>query len=95
MEIKWTVKAKQDYDSILDYIFSDFSIKEVEKFVNLTEDTLFLISKNPLMFPKAKTKNVRKCVLVKQVNIYYRVNKNQIEVLTFWDNRRNPKGLKH
>ncbi|MEI6488905.1 MAG: type II toxin-antitoxin system RelE/ParE family toxin [Bacteroidota bacterium] len=95
MEIKWTVKAKQDYDSILDYILSDFSIKEVEKFVNLTEDTLFLISKNPLMFPKTKTKNVRKCVLVQQVNIYYRVNKNQIEVLTFWDNRRNPKGLKH
>ena len=94
MEIKWTEKAKQDYESILDYLLSDFSLKEVEKFVTLTEDTLFLISKNPLMYPKAKNENVRKCVLVKQVNLYYRVNKNQIEVLTFGDNRRNPEDLK-
>ncbi len=95
MEIKWTEKAQSDFDSILDFLLSDFSIKEVEKFINLTEDTLFLISKTPLMFPKAKNNNVRKCVLVKQVNLYYRVHKNQIELLTFWDNRRNPEKLKY
>ncbi len=96
MEIKWTVKAEEDYILILDYLLYKFTIKEVQKFVNKTNDTLLLISKTPLMYPKTRKKNIHRCVLVKQVNLYYRVtNNNQIELLTFWDNRRNPDDLKY
>jgi plasmid stabilization system protein ParE len=95
MKIKWTTKAKADYILILDYLLSKFSSKEVDTFVNITNDTLLLISKTPLMYPKTETKNIHKCVLVKQVNLYYRINNNEIELLTFWDNRRNPDNLKY
>jgi hypothetical protein len=32
--------------------------------------------------------------LIKQVSIYYRIKKSEIELLAFWDNRKTPKKLK-
>ncbi len=47
------------------------------------------------MFPLSEKENIYKCVIVKQVSLYYRINKNQIELLRFWDNRRNPEKLEY
>lgn len=92
--IKWTFRAEADYLVILDYLESNWTKKELLKFTTKTSKAIVQISKTPKAFPASKKKNVRKCVLVKQVSIYYRIKKKEIELLTFWDNRRRPKKLK-
>ncbi len=92
--IKWTVRAKNDYTLILEYLHTNWTKKELQKFTNKTSKVLLQIAEKPEIFPASKKKNIRKCVLIKQVSIYYRIKKNEIELLTFWDNRRTPKKLK-
>ena len=92
--IKWTIRAKNDYTLILEYLRTNWTKKELQTFTNKTSKALFQIAKNPEIFPASKNKDVRKCVLIKQVSIYYRIKKSKIELLTFWDNRRTPKKLK-
>lgn len=92
--IKWTFRAKNDYRLILDYLETNWTKKELLKFTTKTSKIIVQISKTPKAFPSSNKKNIRKCVLIKQVSIYYRIKKNEIELLTFWDNRRKPKKLK-
>lgn len=92
--IKWTFRAKNDYLLILDYLEENWTKKELLKFTAKTSKTIVQISKTPKAFPASKKRNIRKCVLIKQVSIYYRIKKSEIELLTFWDNRRKPKKLK-
>jgi len=35
-----------------------------------------------------------KCVVLKQVSLFYRVKTNSIELLVFWDNRQEPSKLR-
>lgn len=92
--IKWTVRAKNDYIHILEYLHTNWTKKELQKFIDKTSKALIQIAAKPEIFPVAKKKNVRKCVLIKQVSIYYRIKKSEIELLAFWDNRKTPKKLK-
>jgi plasmid stabilization system protein ParE len=92
--VKWTARAKTDYTLILEYLHANWTKKELQTFTGKTAKVLFQIAKNPKIFPASKKKDVRKCVLIKQISIYYRIKKNEIELLSFWDNRRTPKKLK-
>jgi len=89
--IRWTSRAKKDYTSILEYLNASWTNKELRKFVIKTNAALVVISNNPQAFPLSKRKNVHKCVLIKQISIYYKVNRGYIELLTFWDNRKKPR----
>jgi plasmid stabilization system protein ParE len=94
MIIKWTLQAEKDYISILTYIQSEFSSKEVKKFSNKIQKVLLLLTKTPLMFPFSEKRGVNRCVISKQTTIYYRCKKGHIELIRFWDNRQNPKKKK-
>lgn len=94
LKIKWTPRAKKDYLKIIDYLHEKWTIKEVNSFVIKTNYTLALISKNPNLFPQSKKKEIHKCVLSKQTSLYYRIRNSELELIAFWDNRRNPKKLK-
>ena len=50
MEIKWTPKAKNDYSLILDYLFQNWGLKEVEKFIAQTNRVINTIAGNPQIF---------------------------------------------
>jgi hypothetical protein len=39
-------------------------------------------------------RNIHRCVVVKQVSLFYRIKSSHIELLLFWDNRQNPSKLK-
>lgn len=53
------------------------------------------IQSSPEQFPIfLKRKNIRRCVASPQTSIYFKVNKNDIEIYAVFDNRRNPKKRK-
>lgn len=92
--IKWTIRAKNDYTLILEYLYAHWTKKELLTFTEKTNKALAQIAEKPEIFPASNKKKVRKCVLIKQVSIYYQIKKNEVELITFWDNRKTPKKLK-
>lgn len=91
MEIVWSEKADESFDEILVWIEERFSSKEVDRFVIETYEVLNGIKNYPSAYPKSKKlKNVRKAVIHPHTTLFYRVQNKSIELLFFWENRRNP-----
>ncbi len=81
---------------MLNFLEETWSIRDVEKFINEVDNILELISKKPYLFEASrKSKNIRKGLITKHNTLYYRVKpkKQEIELITFWDNRQDPKKL--
>ena len=94
IKIQWTDEAKITFDNIVNYLEREWSEKEVKKLIAKSNNVLELISNNPKMFKITKKKNIHRGLVVPQVSIIYRVKKTEIELLSFWDNRQNPKKSK-
>lgn len=94
LNIRWTKRAEKSFDEIVERIEERWSEKSAKKFVRKTDKVLDLMSDNPLMFPESKKKGIRKGLITKQTSVYYRVFKNIIRLITFRDNRKDPKKLK-
>jgi len=95
LEIFWTSEAKKSLSEIIYYLEKEWPVTIVTTFINRIDEVLDTISKNYSLYPKVdKQKNIYRCVVVTQVSLYYRIKANQIELITFWDNRQNPELLK-
>jgi plasmid stabilization system protein ParE len=95
-KIVWTSSAKNDYFKILDYLNSNWGRKSARKFSETVTKQIELISRMPRLYPVTEArKDVRRCVVAKQVSLYYQESKpnNEIIILCFFDNRRNPDSL--
>jgi|ERR1035437_7676161 plasmid stabilization system protein ParE len=95
LEIKWTEEAEETFDSIITYLHKKWTVREIQKFIKKVNETLYHISEFPNSFKQSKSKKVRKALLTKQNSLLYRVHPTRIELLSFWDNRFDPKKLKH
>ena len=96
MKISWTPTARKTYFKVLDYLEEAWTKKEIKNFVDKVEDVLKLIVDDPHMFEASrKCKNVRKGFITKHNSLYYRIKprKKELELITFWDNRQDPKKL--
>lgn len=90
-EVFITDTAKADIESIAVFLQDTFSNKvKVDFLVKLSEKLLF-IEKMPFMYPtSAKNPRVRRCIIHKNVSLFYEVSDAQIYVLSVVDNRVNP-----
>jgi plasmid stabilization system protein ParE len=71
-EIQWTDSAKITFSKIVDYLHREWTEKEVEKFVNRTDDMLSTLKRYPEMCrPSTKRKNVRIGILDKHTQLVY------------------------
>ncbi|MES2807756.1 MAG: type II toxin-antitoxin system RelE/ParE family toxin [Bacteroidota bacterium] len=93
-EVSWSPKAKATYFNIINYINSEWTYKEVEAFINRTDEAIAHIKQNPLLFPYSIKSNTRRCVVVPQVSLYYEVDGDIINLLIFWSNRQDSAKLK-
>lgn len=92
--VKWTLSAENDFDKITDYIVENWGESVLRKFLDITNNNIRIIVSFPTLFPIIhKKKKVRKCVLTKQNTLYYRLVKNEIQILRIFDTRQNRKKL--
>jgi plasmid stabilization system protein ParE len=91
--IIWSPTARLTYYQILDYLNEEWTLREIENFIDRTEQALTHISQNPLLYPYSTDSDCFKCVLVKQVSLFYRLKSERIELLIFWGNKQNPAKL--
>ena len=93
LSVIWSPTARITYFNILEYLEVNWTRKEVRAFTSRTEEVLDLIQQNPMLFPYSKESNIHRCVLAKQVSLYYQVKPGEVELLVFWDNRQDPAKL--
>lgn len=90
----WSPASRLTYYKILEYLAENWTIKEIEAFVGRTEEVINHICDNHLLYPYSAESDTYKCVVVKQVSLFYRVKSDNIELLVFWDNRQDPSKLR-
>ena len=95
LKVTISARAEKNLDDLVEYLESKWPAKVKKEFLKKLLNSVTLISKNPYLFPASeKKKEIRKCILTKHNSMYYRVMKDEIEIITIQDNRRNPDDLK-
>ena len=90
-KVVWSDNSLSELKEIVGYLETNWTNKEISRFFKKLERTIKQISINPLMFPKTeKRESVRRCVLSKQLTLYYQVDTNYLYIISLFDNRRNP-----
>ena len=94
-KITFSPLPKITYQKNIHYLDNNWPLKSKVKFITNISKTVFLIKDNPEFFPKWKTNNnIRKAVIVKQITMFYKIEKDTIEILLFWNSYQNPDKLK-
>lgn len=94
-EIIWSPRSESDFFKICEYLIEEWGQTVALNFIDKTEDLLYIISRFPLSYPGFdKKKNVRKCVINKYVTLYYRIKKDRIELITFFETTQDTGKLK-
>lgn len=92
LRVEWAEEAKSEFRKLLMYLTSYWGERVAMQFYEVVEKSLSQIAVFPFMHP-CIVENIRRCILSKQTSLYYRVDSDCVQVLTIWDNRRNPKDL--
>jgi plasmid stabilization system protein ParE len=94
-KIFWTEEAVQNLDEIIDYLFTNWTHREVENFKSKLSKQIDFIEKNPRMFPISPFQpRLRKAVLSKQTSIFYEISDNVIYIAYVFVNRQKTERLK-
>ena len=89
-KIVWSNKAVKGFEEIIKYISSNFSKKDVNKFISDFESFISVIETKPKAFPKTKKlNNIRRIVVNKLTSITYIIKKDTVKIITVYDNRTN------
>ena len=93
--VKWSAQAKLDYASNVDYLLEHWSEKEAMRFVASVEKIISDLKSGIVNFMPTNKKDVRRCVVCKQVTLFYRVkNNDRVELIRFWNNYGDTKTLR-
>jgi plasmid stabilization system protein ParE len=94
-DLTWTELAEADIDTNLSYLKSEWGSQTALNFLYRLAESLELISTNPTTFKTInKRLNVRRFILNNRVSLYYQLRKNDVLLITFWNNNRSPKTLR-
>lgn len=97
MEIVWTKLAKITYKEILENLKRRWTKKELKNFKSYTEQTIDKIKSQQIIWSYANEKlEIRKVKIHKTVSLFYKEDdvNQKIYMITFFNNRMNPKTLK-
>lgn len=94
-KVTFSKKFKIDFDNLLDYLEKNWSKKVAAKYSEKIDDKVYLIKQNPELFEVSKSNSkIRKCIVSKHNSVYFKFSETEINILTLFDNRMNPKKLK-
>ena len=98
VQIEWSEKAEDTFDSIIAYLEKDFTQREVTNFVNRVYEKLELLQSFPKIgVPNTRKKNTYRTLVHKKITLvyHYKPIKKEIVLITFWNNLQNPARLKY
>lgn len=93
-QIIWATRAENDYyDTLIYWTKRNKSNSFSNKLINEVDKKLNVILQNPKAGLATDIPGTHKINLLKYFSIYYQVSEKYIEIVSFWDNRRNPEKL--
>ena len=96
LKIYWSKRADTKFDNILDYLNTEWGEVVTSAFVKKVYDFLDILIEFPeIGSVENSNRNIRGFVIVKQITIFYKVYKNQIILLNFFDNHQSSKKRKY
>lgn len=93
-KILWTDNALNELYKTITYLEENFSDKEIRKLSSKIENIIELKSINPYIFPRSDIMGVYKVNILRYNTLYYRINTNNVELLSFFSNRQSPDNLR-
>ncbi|OCB76951.1 type II toxin-antitoxin system RelE/ParE family toxin [Flavobacterium piscis] len=93
IEIIWTKTAVLQRRKILEYWNKrNKSMAYSKKLISEIAQRIQFLVKNPEIYIKTEFPDIRTSTLG-HYNIFYKITNNELIIIAFWDNRRNPKTL--
>lgn len=86
----WTDNALNELSATYEYLEANYSDKTLKELSTEIDKILELIVQNPRLFPLVINQEIRKVVIKKYNTIYYQLNFDTIEILSFFSNRKDP-----
>jgi len=96
MVVYFSKTAELKLVKLIDHLLAEWNAKVRNEFVNKLTTKINQISSYPKSCPQSENfAGLFKCVVSKQTSFYYRIHidKQEIEIITFFDSRQNPKNL--
>jgi len=94
-KILWTDFALKELEKTIKYLEKNWTEKELRNLAESIDEKLALISQNPNSFQGSDyKKDIRRVVILTYNTLYYRFENEQIEIISFFSNRQNPKKRK-
>lgn len=91
LQVRYSLKAKQEYTAIISYIIQNFGLEKAILVDGYFEKVIRQISINGEMYPLFdKRRKIRRCVISKQTTLFYRVERKNLELVSFRGNLMNP-----
>lgn len=76
LNVVWTVRAKNNYLQILDYIVGKFGKAAGRKYHQKINGLIALVSRNPAIGTRQNKGDLRAIVLFKRTTVFYHRSKN-------------------
>ncbi|MCU4176927.1 type II toxin-antitoxin system RelE/ParE family toxin [Carboxylicivirga sp. N1Y90] len=91
----WTDEALNGLKEIFNYFERRFAKKDTQEFARKLDERLELLKTSPKTFAFTnKSKNIRRTVIARLTSVYYRIEGNEVQIISVFDNRQNPDILK-
>lgn len=88
-EIIWSELAKLEFSNVLEfYVFRNGNSNYSPKILEEVDDLLETLSANEFI-GRLTSNKITRVISMKVYLIFYEINANQIEIVSFWDNRQN------
>lgn len=94
-KITWSNEAEYDYIENIEYLLRRWSVPVAEEFIQKTDEIIDNLKTELVSYPSAKYKGIHKCVVCKQITLFYKEkNKFEIELIRFWNTYKDEERLK-
>lgn len=93
-KVFWNKLAKADYYQIIDYILSNWGEIPAQDFIDQVDKIESLLEIGNVDFELTNRKNIRRCVLSKQVTLFYKTyGSHSVELLRLWNNYQDKRKM--
>ena len=93
-KVFWNNLAKADYYQIIDYILSNWGEIPAQDFIDQVDKIESLLETGNVDFELTNRKDIRRCVLSKQVTLFYKnYGSHSVELLRFWNNYQDKRKM--
>jgi len=90
--VQWNNRARSDFYENIDFLLHNWSEKEAQAFIDQVSKIELILKQGNVEFQETELANVKRCLIRPQISLFYRViDKENVELLRFWNNYQHQK----